>query len=133
MEVPMTAVRELRFAFTVDDYDGALSLFRDIFGLQTIEEFQAQGGRGILLDVPVATLEIFDNTHTDVIDMIEVGRQLGERARIAARVDDLPSASDSVRGLGAQVLAPPVTTPWGDRNQRFRACGLQLTLFQSPK
>ena len=30
-------------------------------------------------------------------------------------------------------MAPAVETPWGDRNQRFRAkYGMQLTLFQSP-
>ena len=31
---------------------------------------------------------------------------------------------------GADQVAPPVTTPWGDRNARVRAPdGLQLTLF----
>jgi hypothetical protein len=30
-------------------------------------------------------------------------------------------------------MAAPVDTPWGDKNQRFRAKdGMQLTLFQSP-
>lgn len=127
----MQPVRELRFAFTVADYDAALRLFTEAFGLETIEEFEAQGGRGILLKVPAATLELFDVTHTNVVDEIEVGHPLGERVRIATRVEDLTSAADAVRQHGAKELAPPVDTPWGDRNQRFRVHGLQMTLFQS--
>jgi uncharacterized glyoxalase superfamily protein PhnB len=33
---------------------------------------------------------------------------------------------------GAEQIAPPVTTPWGDRNARLHAPdGMQLTLFTS--
>ncbi|MPZ92390.1 MAG: VOC family protein, partial [Actinobacteria bacterium] len=55
----MTAARELRFAFTFDDYEAALRLFRDVFGLETIEELDHEGGRGVILRVPSATLELF--------------------------------------------------------------------------
>ena len=37
---------------------------------------------------------------------------------------------DQAQAAGADAVAPPVTTPWGDRNARVRAPdGMQLTLF----
>jgi catechol 2,3-dioxygenase-like lactoylglutathione lyase family enzyme len=126
----MTTARELRFAFTFEDYEAAVRLFRDVFGLKTLMDLERQGGRGVILSVPSATLEIFDARHTEVVDEIEVGRPTGERVRIAVRVDDLGEASAAVAHAGAEVLAEPVLTPWGDRNQRFRLPeGLQLTMF----
>jgi catechol 2,3-dioxygenase-like lactoylglutathione lyase family enzyme len=127
----VTKARELRFAFTFEDYDAAVRLFRDVFGLDTVMDLEEQGGRGVILEVPSATLELFDVRHTDVVDEIETGRPTGRRVRIAVRVDDLGRAALEVAGAGAQPLAEPVLTPWGDRNQRFRlAEELQLTLFE---
>jgi catechol 2,3-dioxygenase-like lactoylglutathione lyase family enzyme len=129
----VATARELRFAFVVDDLDRALRLFRDVFGLEVIEELEREGGRGAILEVPAATLELFDVRHGDVIDAIEVGRPLGERTRIAVRVDDVQGASGELTAAGAEALAEVVVTPWGDRNRRFRAWdGLQLTLFEPP-
>jgi len=123
--------RELRFAFTFEDYDAAVRLFRDVFGLDTLMDLEEQGGRGVILEVPSATLELFDVRHTDVVDGIEAGRPTGQRVRIAVRVDDLGRAALEVAGAGAEPLAEPVLTPWGDHNQRFRlAEGFQLTLFE---
>lgn len=124
--------RELRFAFVFDDYKQALHLYRDVFGLEVAMELERKGGRGVILKVPAATLELFDVRHGDVIDDIEVGRRLDTRVRIAVRVDDLENAARSVEETEAEPMAAAVETPWGDRNQRFRAGdGLQLTLFQS--
>jgi catechol 2,3-dioxygenase-like lactoylglutathione lyase family enzyme len=129
----MAAARELRFAFTFDDYEAALRLFRDVFGLETIEDLDHEGGRGVILRVPSATLELFNLAQGDVVDDIEVGRPLRERVRIAVNVDDLEEASKAVIASGTEPQAEPVDTPWGDRNRRFRTSeGLQLTLFQSP-
>jgi len=125
-----TGARELRFAFVLDDLDRAMHLFHDVFGLEIVEELERDGGHGAILRVPAATLELFDRRHGDVIDEIELGSPLGERVRIAVRVDDLEVAAGEVAGDGAEPLADVVETPWGDRNQRFRVEeGLQLTLF----
>jgi catechol 2,3-dioxygenase-like lactoylglutathione lyase family enzyme len=127
----LTKARELRFAFTFEDYEAAVRLFRDIFGLQTLKDLEEQGGRGVILSVPSATLELFDPRHTDVVDRIEAGSPTGGRVRIGVRVDDLEPAALEVAEAGARPLAEPVLTPWGDRNQRFAlAEGLQLTLFE---
>ena len=120
--------RELRFAFVFDEYEEAVHLYRDVFGLEVAMELDRQGGRGVILRVPAATLELFDVRHGDVIDDIEVGRRLDTRVRI---VDDLENAARSVGETGAEPMPPAVETPWGGRNQRFRARdGLQLTLFR---
>jgi predicted enzyme related to lactoylglutathione lyase len=128
----MPPVRELRFAFIVEDYDAAVRLYRDVFGLETIQELDEQGGRGVILRLPAATLELLDTDHGRMVDDVEVGRWLGERVRIAVEVDDLEEAGRAVAGAGAEQVAPAVETPWGDRNQRFRTRdGMQLTLFRS--
>ena len=126
-----TPARELRFAFTFEDYDAAVHLFRDVFGLPTLMVLEEQGGRGVILSVPSATLELFDPRHTDAVDRIEAGEPTGGRVRIAVRVDHLGAAAAAAGSAGAEPVAAPVLTPWGDRNQRFRLSeGLQLTLFE---
>jgi catechol 2,3-dioxygenase-like lactoylglutathione lyase family enzyme len=130
----MTAARELRFAFTFEDYDAAVRLFRDVLRLETVEVLDHAGGRGVIMRVPSATLELFDPAQTAWVDDLEAGRPLHERTRIAIRVDDLAEASALVGAAGAIPEAEPVDTPWGDRNQRFRTVdGVQLTFFQPPR
>ena len=127
----MVAARELRFAFTFDDYEAALTLFRDVFELETIMDLDAQGVRGVILRVPSATLELFDRGQGRLVDDIEVGRPLEERVRIAVNIDDLQDATAAVMTTGTEPQAEAVDTPWGDRNRRFKTSdGLQLTLFQ---
>ena len=128
----MIPVRELRFVLVSDDYEAVARLFRDTFGLEVLMDLEGDGGRGVILRVPVATLELADLEHGRIVDEIEVGRGLGDRVRIAVKVDRLEDAGEAVTLAGAEPLAAPVETPWGDRNQRFRAKdGLQLTLFES--
>ncbi len=127
----MVRARELRFVVVVDDYEAAARLYRDVFGLEVVMDLEGDGGRGVILEVPAATLELADVEHGRIVDEIEVGRPLDDRVRIAVAVDDLADAGEAVTGTGAEPMAAPVETPWGDRNQRFRAKdGLQLTLFQ---
>jgi len=128
----VTEARGLRFAFTFEDYDAAVRLFRHVFGLPTLMDLEEQGGHGVILSVPSATLELFDERHTDVVDEIEAGGPTGGRVRIAVRVDELGPAAEAVARAGSVPVAEPVLTPWGDRNQRFRLTqGLHLTLFES--
>lgn len=129
----MVPARELRFCFVIDDYEAAAHLYRDVFGLEVLMELDEQGGRGVILSVPEATMELVNEEHGGMVDDVEVGRRVDDRVRIAVKVDDLQAASGAVTGSGGEAMAPPVDTPWGDKNQRFRAKdGMQLTLFQSP-
>jgi catechol 2,3-dioxygenase-like lactoylglutathione lyase family enzyme len=128
----MIPAREFRFVLVFDDYEAAARLYRDVFGLEVVMDLEADGGRGVILKVPTATLELADVEHGRIIDEIEIGRRLDDRVRIAVKVDDLKDGGEAVTETGAEPMAAPVETPWGDRNQRFTAKdGLQLTLFQS--
>jgi lactoylglutathione lyase len=130
----MIPAQELRFAFVFDDYDAALHLFRDVLGLETALNLDHERGRGVILKVPSATLEVFDRDQGNHVDDVEVGRRLGDRVRVAIKVSDLREASLEVEKAGASPLAGPVITPWGDHNQRFATSdGLQLTLFEDSK
>ena len=130
----MTSAKELRFAFVVDEFDTMLRLFRDVFGLDSLMTFEHEGGQGVVLKVPSATLEIFDPIYGRYVDEIETGHPLEGRVRIAIHVDDLREASEAVLSTGASQVGDPVTTPWGDHNLRLRTNdGLQLTLFQTPR
>jgi len=133
VRVTASPARELRFAFVVDDYERAVHLFRDVLGLETELDLERQGGRGVILRVPEATFELFDVRHGDLVDEIETGESRGVRVRIAVRVDDLEEASRAVQDAGAEVVAYPVETPWGDRNQRLvLPDAVEITLFESP-
>lgn len=124
--------QELRFAITVDDLDAAVAVFRDALGVEVREEFRAGDARGVIMDVPAATLELFDAGYTAHVDRIEAGRETGERLRIAVRVRSLEGGGAAVAEAGGIPEADPVTTPWGDRNQRWRLPGaMQLTLFRA--
>jgi methylmalonyl-CoA/ethylmalonyl-CoA epimerase len=126
----MTRQKELRLVITVDDFDAATGLFRDALGLDQIAEFSNDGGRAILLDAGRATLELFDNTQAAAVDQIEVGRRSAGRVRIAFRTDDSELAAERLVSAGAELIAGPVLTPWGDKNVRLVGPeSLQLTLF----
>jgi uncharacterized glyoxalase superfamily protein PhnB len=50
--------------------------------------------------------------------------------RLALQVPDSEEKAQQLIAAGADEVAPPVTTPWGDRNARVQAPdGMQLTLF----
>ncbi|HSL11102.1 MAG TPA: VOC family protein [Actinomycetota bacterium] len=124
---------EIRFVAVVDDVDEALRVFRDALGLDVRARFEGGGGSGVLVDVPAATLELFEQSYSDHVDRIEAGRPLHVPLRIAVGVGSLERTAAEVERTGAIVEASPVRTPWGDRNQRFRVSGVQLTLFEAPR
>ena len=127
----MSSTRELRFAFTFEDVDKAVRVFRGVFGLEVKEEFAHEGARGFIFNVPAATLEVFDTGYARHVDEIEVGRSLGANPRVAVRIDNLTEAAGAVGSVGIAPESEPVETPWGDHNQRFKLDeNLQLTLFE---
>jgi lactoylglutathione lyase len=126
----MIAARELRMVLVVDDYEAAAHLYRDVFGLEVLMDLDGQGGRGVILRAPEATLEIVDPDHERMVDELEAGEAFDKHVRIAVEIDDLGEAARAVGDAGAEPLAGAVDTPWGDRNQRFAmGGGPQLTLF----
>ena len=67
----------------------------------------------------------------ELIDEVEVGRQVAPHIRVAFEVTDAAGVTTRLAEAGATVLAAPVETPWRSLNSRLDApAGLQLTLFQ---
>ena len=64
------------------------------------------------------------------MDRIEAGHRVSGPVRLAVEVPDSEEAARRLVAAGAEQVADPVATPWGDRNARVQAPdGMQLTLF----
>jgi len=126
----MADVMELRLALTVEDFDQALAFYRDALGLEQLADWSSESGRVIALDAGRAVLELLDEAQAGAVDAVEAGRRVSGIVRFALRVADSDAMARRLAGAGAVPVAPPVTTPWGDRNARVEAPdGMQLTLF----
>jgi lactoylglutathione lyase len=125
------AVKELRLVVTAEDYDEALRFYRDVLGLETREAYNSPDGRVTILEAGRATLELADANQAEFIDHVEVGRRAAGHIRVAFEVDDAIAATQQLVEGGAELVAPPIRTPWDSLNARLEGpAGLQLTLFQ---
>jgi lactoylglutathione lyase len=121
---------KLRVALTVEDFDEAVSFYRDALGLEQLADWSGENGRVILLDAGNAELELFDEHQAESVDRIEAGRRVSGTVRLALEVEDLDGTARRLLAAGAKAEAEPVVPPWGGRNARLRAPdGMQLTLF----
>jgi lactoylglutathione lyase len=122
-------VQEVRVSLTVDDFDAALTFYRDVLGLPE-EQAYADSGRVSILGAGRATIEIIDAQHAAEVDEIEVGRRVAGPVRLALRVEDSAATAQRLVDAGATIVGGPVVTPWNDRNVRLDPPeGVQLTLF----
>ena len=125
-------VMELRVAITTDQYERLASFYREGLGLSPAQEWPADQGRALVLDLGKATLEVFDEKQAQTVDQIEAGKRISGRVRFALRVPDLEAAMERLIARGETMVHPPVVTPWGDRNVRFQdPDGMQITLYQA--
>jgi catechol 2,3-dioxygenase-like lactoylglutathione lyase family enzyme len=124
-------VNELRLVVTAEDYEEALRFYRDVLGMGELGAFTSPGGRVTILDAGRATLELTDPPHAEYIDQVEVGRRVAGHIRVALRVGDAGAVTATLAANGAEVVAPPVRTPWNSLNARLEGpAGLQLTIFE---
>ena len=126
----MANVTELRITLTVQDFGQALAFYRDALGLEQLADWSSESRRVVVLEAGRATLELFDDAQAEAVDAIEAGRRVSGTVRLAMQVADSPDMARRRVAAGAVQVAPPVVTPWGDRNARVQAPdGMQLTLF----
>jgi predicted enzyme related to lactoylglutathione lyase len=126
----MEGTGEFRIALTVPDFNAALGFYRDVIGLPVRQEWPSTEGRGVVLGVPHATLEILDQAHAAWVDRMEAGRRVSGPVRFAFQFTDMTGAMGRAASAGAKLLRGPIETPWGDFNARLVGPdGLQLTFF----
>jgi lactoylglutathione lyase len=128
----VSEVTELRITLTVADFEQALSFYRDALGLEQLADWTSGDGRVVVLSAGRATLELFDEAQADYVDRLEARRRVSGPVRFAFEVPDSETMARRLVAGGGEAMAPPTTTPWGDRSARVRAPdGMQLTLFTS--
>jgi methylmalonyl-CoA/ethylmalonyl-CoA epimerase len=124
------SVRELRAASTVADFEQAVAFYGGALGLVQLADWSSDEGRVAVFEAGRATLELLDERQAALVDSIEAGARVSGPVRLALQVRDSAQAARRQVAAGAAPVAPPVTTPWGDRNARVRPPdGTQLTLF----
>ena len=128
----MPPVIQMRLVVEAEDYDEAVRFYRDILGLTEELAVSGEGGTYVtILAAGRATLEIANPAQKRMIDEVEVGRQVAPRLRVAFEVADSAALTDALVEAGAELIAPPLETPWRSLNSRLAApAGLQITLFQ---
>ncbi len=129
-------VRSLRLVLETDDFDAAVTFFRDVLGIPQQAAFEGEGdARVAILAIPAATLELANPAQVRMIDRVEVGRDVSRPStlsmRVAFEVDDAAETTERLEAGGAQVVAPPTETPWRSLNSRLEAPGgVQITAYQ---
>lgn len=126
------SVRQLRLVVEAEDFDAALTFYRDVLGLPERAAFEGEGdARVTILEAGLATLELSNPAQVRMIDRVEADGRPSARIRIAFEVDDTESATERLVAGGANLTASPRVTPWRSLNARMDApAGLEVTLFQ---
>ncbi|KRA23569.1 hypothetical protein ASD65_03375 [Microbacterium sp. Root61] len=125
-------VRQLRVVVHAEDFEGALTFYRDTLGMPQADAFEADGGaRVVILDAGRATLELANSAQVRFIDTVETDGVASEPIRLAIEVDDTLGTVERLADGGAVVEASARETPWRSLNARLRApANVQLTVFQ---
>lgn len=127
-------VLELRIALTTGDYERLVDFYCKGLDIEPAAIWNNDGGRALMLDLGKATLELFDERQSEVIDQLEVGRRVSGQIRFALQVPDLKAATERLLAHGATLVHEPVLTPWGDYNVRLQdPDGMQITLFEASR
>jgi methylmalonyl-CoA/ethylmalonyl-CoA epimerase len=125
--------KQLRLIIETDDFDEALRFYRDTLGMPEQIAFATEGDdRVAILHAGVATIELASTAHARSIDEVEgMPPTVGPTLRLALEVDDTASVVSAASQAGADILAPPVVTPFRSLNARVQApAGWQITFFQ---
>ena len=129
----MSSAMQLRVSLTVDNFEKAVSFYRDVLGLPLVSDWSTLKGKCVALSVEKATIEIIDHAQADYIDDVEIGRRVSGRVRLAFQFPDVQAAVDKAEDAGVELVHDPVETPWKDVNARVLSPdGMQMTFFQSP-
>ena len=123
---------QLRLVVEAEDFNEALTFYRDALGLTEQAAFQGDNdARVVILDAGRATLELCNTAQKEMIDAVEVGHPASPKIRVAFEVADTNSTTTRLVEAGATLIGAPVETPWRSLNSRLAApAGLQITVFE---
>jgi catechol 2,3-dioxygenase-like lactoylglutathione lyase family enzyme len=126
------SVRQLRLVVETGNYEQAVRFYRDVLGLREELAIDSDGGaRVTVLAAGRATLELVNPAQRQMIDQLEVGRQVSPRIRLAFEVQDAVTTTQRLADAGAIQVAPPTRTPWNSINARLNApAELHITIFE---
>ncbi len=129
---PSKPVLQMRLVVEAEDYEEAVRFYRDVLGLREEGSFDGEDGAHVtILDAGRATLELANPAQKAFIDRVEVGRPVAPKFRVAFEVADAATTTQALVAGGAELIAPPVETPWRSLNSRLEApAGVQITVFQ---
>lgn len=134
--MPMTtnipSPSQLRLIIETEDFDSALRFYRDVLGMPEQVAFATKGeDRVAILHAGVATIELATPTHAARINEIEGAPRTPGAFRLALEVENTERAADLAVKAGAELLAPPVRTPFQSINARVKGpAGWHVTFFQ---
>ena len=125
-------VMQLRLVIEADDFEKAVTFYRDALGMEEEFHVESEGGAMVMaLKAGRATLEIVNPAQRRLIDQLEVGREVSRSIRVAFEVTDANSTTEQLVAAGAELVASPTETPWRSLNSRLEApASLQITLFE---
>ena len=125
-------MKQLRLVVEAEDFEKAVSFYRDVLGLPEEFNIESEGGAHVVaLQIGRATLELVNPAQRRLIDRLEVGREVSRKIRVAFEVADAAGSTHHLVTAGAELVAPPTETPWRSLNSRLEApAGLQITLFE---
>lgn len=129
---PHSRVKQLRLVVEAEDFDAALTFYRDVLGLTERAAFEGDGdARVVILDAGAATFELSNPAQVKMIDAVESDGRPSARIRIAFEVEDSAEKTEELVQAGAQLIAAPRQTPWRSLNSRLHGpADLEITLFQ---
>src|SRR5680860_1830091 len=100
------------------------------------EGLKAGRVRQMLLVVEAPDYEQAAGFYRDILGaseelVVEVGRRVSPRLRVAFEVADVHGVTGDLVDGGAELIAGPTVTPWQSLNSRLSApADLQITLFE---
>ena len=83
---PTKPIQELRVAVTTGDYERLVRFYCDGLGIEPAAIWNNGQGQALVLNMGIATLEIFDEVQAETIDQLEAGRQISGQIRFALKV-----------------------------------------------
>jgi catechol 2,3-dioxygenase-like lactoylglutathione lyase family enzyme len=128
-----TPPRQLRLIIETDDFDEAVTFYRDVLGMPEQPAFATEGeDRVSILHAGLATIELATPEHVRAIDEVEAAPHAsGPILRLALEVESTAEAVERTAAVGAARIAPATETPFRTINARMQGpAGWQVTFFQ---